>query len=87
MWVMDVDIKGFFDNINHDWILNNIPMNKDVLRQWLKAGALDLTQGQYLEGVAGVPQGGVISPTIANMVLDGLQDKIARQEDVLQNRW
>lgn len=75
-WIIDADIKGFFDNINHEWILENIPMDKHMLKQWLKAGALDLKHGEFLEGVAGVPQGGVISPTIANMVLDGLQVRV-----------
>lgn len=75
-WIMDADIKGFFDNINHNWILANIPMDKLVLTKWLKAGAVDLVKKEYEEGDSGVPQGGIISPTIANMVLDGLQETV-----------
>jgi len=37
-WVLEVDIKGCFDNINHEWLLDNIPMDKSVLKQFLKAG-------------------------------------------------
>lgn len=72
MWRMDA-IKGFFDNIPHSWILENIPMNKDVLKRWLIAGAFDLVKNEEINTIAGVPQKGPISPTIANMVLDGLE--------------
>jgi RNA-directed DNA polymerase len=66
---LEADIKGFFDNIHHEWILENIPINKHVLKQFLKAGYLDKESLHRTE--AGVPQGGTISPTIANMTLDG----------------
>lgn len=72
-WVQEADIKGFFDNIHHQWILNNIPMNKHVLNQFLKAGFLD--KGLQ-KSERGVPQGGSISPTIANMTLDGQTRKV-----------
>lgn len=73
-WVQEADIKGFFDNIHHQWILDNIPMNKHVLKQFLKAGFLD--KGQLLKTERGVPQGGSISPTIANMTLDGQTQEV-----------
>lgn len=73
-WILDADIKGFFDNISHKWIMNNIPMNKRILEQWLKAG--HIASGKLFESISGVPQGGIISPTIANMVLDGLEKLI-----------
>lgn len=72
--ILDADIKGFFDNINHEWILKNIPMDKSILEQWLKAGYLDKNIFHNTE--QGVPQGGIISPTIANMVLNGLEDVV-----------
>lgn len=75
-WVLEADIKGFFDNITHQWILENIPMDKKVLKGWLKAGYID--QHRSYETEAGVPQGGVISPIIANMVLDGLSKHVAK---------
>lgn len=73
-YVLNCDIKGFFDNINHDWILNNIPINKRILKEWLKSGAIN--SDCFEETQSGVPQGGIISPIIANMVLDGLEKKI-----------
>ncbi len=73
-FVLEGDIKGFFDNINHQWIMNNIPMDKNILSQFIKAGILD--KGTFKGSESGVPQGGIISPIIANMVLDGLEDVI-----------
>jgi RNA-directed DNA polymerase len=70
-WVLEGDIKGCFDNISHDWLMNHIPMEKRILRKWLKAGYVENTilyNTHY-----GTPQGGVISPVLANMTLDGLQ--------------
>lgn len=74
MWVLEADIKGFFDNIHHDWIMENIPIDKQILKQFLKSGYLD--KEAFYETDAGVPQGGTISPTIANMTLDGLTDVV-----------
>ncbi len=73
-WIFEADIKGCFDNISHQWILQQIPLNKKVLTQWLKAGYLD--KKRWFPTVSGTPQGGIISPTIANMVLDGLEKEI-----------
>ena len=70
-WILDADITGFFDNINHDWLLANVHMNKRVLRQWLKSGVLD--RGQLNRTEMGTPQGGIISPTLANITLNGLE--------------
>jgi len=83
-WILEADIKGFFDNINHDWILRNIPLDKKVLRQWLKSGVIN---GKVFEKTeAGTPQGGIISPTIANMVLDGLEKVIQEIARVRRTR-
>lgn len=76
MWVLEGDIKGFFDNIAHEWILRNVPMNKSVLRGRLKAGYIH--EFKHFETGSGVPQGGVISPLIANMVLDGMQAAVRK---------
>lgn len=76
MWRMDANIKGFFDNISHKWQLENIPMDKRMLKSWLEAGALDMVKREEIATIAGVPQGGPISPTIANMVLDGQQSHV-----------
>lgn len=82
-WVLEGDIVGCFDNISHEWLLRNVPMDRHVLSKWLKAG--------YMEGRrlfptdAGTPQGGIISPTLANLTLDGMErllDRLPRRAKV-----
>jgi len=75
-WIFEGDIKGFFDNIGHEWILENILMDKKILLKMLKAGVM--IEGSYKETEEGVPQGGVISPIIANLCLDGLDETIRK---------
>ncbi|MFV9473290.1 group II intron reverse transcriptase/maturase [Advenella sp. RU8] len=70
-WVLDADIKGCFDNIRHDWLIDNVPMNKSILQKWLKSGVV--FNGRFANTEAGTPQGGIISPTLANLTLDGLE--------------
>jgi RNA-directed DNA polymerase len=71
------DIRGCFDNIRHEWLLENIPIDKRILRQWLKAGYID--QKVFHPTEAGTPQGGIISPVLSNLTLDGLEAAIANQ--------
>ncbi len=73
-WVLECDIKGCFDNINHDWLLANVRMHKGVLRKWLTAGFVE--GGVLFATNAGTPQGGIISPVLANCALDGLQHEL-----------
>jgi RNA-directed DNA polymerase len=70
-WVLEGDIRGCFDNISHEWMLQHIPTDKVVLRKWLKAGFVENRTLYPTE--AGTPQGGIISPTLANLTLDGLE--------------
>jgi RNA-directed DNA polymerase len=70
-WVLEGDIKGCFDHISHDWLLENIPMDTEILRKWLKCGFVE-TQ-KLFPTEEGTPQGGSISPTLMNMTLDGLE--------------
>lgn len=70
-WILEGDIKGCFDNISHEWIIANVPVEKKILRQWLKCGYID--KKRLFPTTAGTPQGGIISPTIANIVLDGIE--------------
>lgn len=70
-WVLEADIRSCFDEISHDWLIAHIPMDKAILRKWLKAGFVH--EGTLHDTEAGTPQGGIISPTLANMALDGLQ--------------
>ena len=74
-WILEADIKGCFDHIDHQWLIDNVPMDKAVLRQWLKAGVVDMGQVQKTE--EGTPQGGIISPTLANLALDGIETLLA----------
>jgi RNA-directed DNA polymerase len=70
-WIMEGDIVGCFDNIDHNWLMTHIPMDKEILRKWLKAGYIyDRT---LFPTRAGTPQGSIVSPSLANMVLDGLE--------------
>jgi RNA-directed DNA polymerase len=70
-WILEGDIKACFDQISHDWMLAHIPMDKAILRKWLKAGFIDGNTPHPTE--AGTPQGGIISPVAANLTLDGLE--------------
>jgi len=70
-WILEGDIKSCFDEISHDWLMNNIPMDRVILRKWLKAGYID--RNKLFPTVAGTPQGAIISPTLSNMTLDGLE--------------
>ena len=70
-WILEGDIAGCFDAISHEWLLTHIPMEKAMLKKWLKAGYLE--QSILYPTEAGTPQGGIISPVLANMTLDGLE--------------
>jgi RNA-directed DNA polymerase len=70
-WVLEGDIKGCFDNISHDWLIQNVPLDRRIVNKWLKAGYVE--SGQIHKTEAGTPQGGIISPLLANWALDGLE--------------
>lgn len=73
-WILEGDIKSCFDKISHDWLLATIPMDKAILRKWLKAGYMEKNVFHVTD--EGTPQGGIISPVLANMALDGLEQLI-----------
>lgn len=77
-WVLDADVKGAFDNISHEFILNAIGKipGRELIEQWLKAGYLEDRIFHATE--AGTPQGGVISPLLANIALDGLSELLSK---------
>jgi len=70
-WVLDADISKCFDNIDHDALLKRLPVFAATIRRWLKAGVVEL--GRFAPSEAGTPQGGVISPLLANIALDGME--------------
>ena len=75
-WILEADIKACFDRISHEWMLSNVPLPKGILQQWLKCGYLE--SWTLHETVAGTPQGGIISPILCNLALDGLQDLVIK---------
>lgn len=75
-WILEADIKSCFDRISHDWLLEHLPLPKGVLRQWLKAGYME--ESTLYQTEDGTPQGGIISPILCNMTLDGLEDLVIK---------
>jgi RNA-directed DNA polymerase len=79
VWIADADIKGAFDNISHDFLLDaigNFPA-RELIHQWLKAGYVD--KDVFYDTKKGTPQGGVISPLLANIALDGMEERLTAQ--------
>jgi RNA-directed DNA polymerase len=76
-YILEADIKSCFDNISKSWLLENIPMDKAMLKKWLDAGYIE--NSQLFPTHSGTPQGGIISPTLLVITLRGLE------ETVLQN--
>jgi len=72
--VVEADIKGFFDNLSHEWLMRMLAERIDdqailrLIKKWLRAGVLD-TDGKVLRPESGTPQGGIISPLLANVYL------------------
>jgi RNA-directed DNA polymerase len=82
-WILDADIKGFFDNISHDWMMRFVehrigdPRVLRLIRKWLKAGVIE--DGVRVPAEKGTPQGAVISPLLANIYLHYVHDLWAEQ--------
>jgi RNA-directed DNA polymerase len=70
-WILEGDIKSCFDQISHDWLLAHVLMDRAILQQWLKSGYME--EHVLHETTDGTPQGGIISPALANCALDGLE--------------
>ncbi len=89
-WVVDADLKGCFDNIDHEFLMNtlgNFPARK-LIYQWLKAGYVDKNTFNPTE--AGTPQGGLCSPLLANIALHGMEQSLGikydRRGQIISNR-
>lgn len=70
-WIFEGDIKACFDRISHSWLIDHIPMDKVILKKWLAAGYME--EGVVYPTEEGTRQGGIASPVLANMALDGLE--------------
>jgi RNA-directed DNA polymerase len=83
-WILDADIEKCFDRIDHDKLISKLELPKDSILEkqiyaWLKAGILEVGQAFPKEPERGTPQGGVISPLLANIALDGIMEKAAKK--------
>jgi len=88
-WVLEGDIKACFDRIDHEWLLSIVPLDNRIVRKWLESGYLEKNVLHRTE--EGTPQGGIISPVLANLALDGMEDLLAehfsaRKSDVSKNK-
>jgi len=97
-WIIDADIRGFFDPLDHGWLVNFIehrigdPRVVRLIQKWLRAGVME--QGKWQAVDEGTPQGGVISPLLSNVFLHYILDlwihhwrKTQTQGDVIVVRW
>lgn len=86
-WIFEADIKGCFDNIRHDFILKAIreTPGRELIKQWLKAGYVEAEM--FKETESGTPQGGIISPLLANIALDGMDELVSQYEKTKEYRY
>lgn len=81
-WILDADVRGAFDNISHQFIvstLGNTP-GREMIKQWLKAGYVEAEM--FHETSSGTPQGGIVSPLLLNVALNGLEELLATHRKV-----
>lgn len=78
-WIVEADIEGFFDHLDHDWLIRMLEQRVNdghflrLIRKWLKAGILE-EDGRVLHPATGTPQGGIVSPVLANIYLHYVLD-------------
>ena len=75
-FILEGDIKSCFDKISHQWLRDNITMDKEILNKWLAAGFIE--KGLLYSTNEGTPQGGIVSPTLLNLTLSGLEETVIR---------
>ena len=90
-WVVEADIRGFFDHINHDWLVEMLEQRiadrglMRIIHKWLKAGVLEELKG-WSPSTEGTPQGGIISPLLGNIYLHFVQDLWIKKVVVKQSK-
>jgi RNA-directed DNA polymerase len=75
-WILEGDIQSCFDEISHEWLLSHVPMDRAILKKWLEAGFIE--RESFSLTTTGTPQGGIISPALMNLTLDGLESLLAK---------
>ncbi|NNF96727.1 MAG: group II intron reverse transcriptase/maturase, partial [Halobacteria archaeon] len=83
-WILEGDIKGFFDYLSFQWIEQNIPMDKRILSKWLRSGYME--DETYHPTTQGFPQGGLVSPVIGNLALDGMEQRVKGKTERFRRR-
>jgi len=83
-YILEADIKGFFPSVSHKWLLENVIMDKRILSEFLKAGFME--ESLFHGTIEGFPQGSPISPPLANLALNGLED-VLRKRNFLITRY
>jgi RNA-directed DNA polymerase len=83
-WILEGDIKSCFDQISHQWLLDHIVMDRRTLQQWLKAGFME--NQRLFPTTTGTPQGGIASPVLANLTLDGMEQTIRSSINPLRDK-
>ena len=76
-WILEGDIQSCFDEISHEWLLSHIPMDRAILKKWLEARIIE--RESFSLTTTGTPQGGIISPVLMNLTLDGLESLLAER--------
>jgi RNA-directed DNA polymerase len=73
-WILEGDIASCFDKISQEWLVKHIPMDRGILTKWLKAGYIERHTFHATE--EGTPRGGIVSPVLCNLTLDGLESAL-----------
>lgn len=81
-WIVRADVAAFFDNVMHNWLIEYIPMDKTVLRKFLRAGVVK--DGELFESNRGISFASSLSPILGNMLLDGLQSTIRQRQWIVK---
>lgn len=77
-YVLKADIAGFFPTVSHKWLMDNVQLDKRILKEFLKAGFVE--NGRFHDTTEGFPQGSPISPPLANLALNGLEEMLAEKQ-------
>ena len=83
-FILEGDMKSCFDKISHQWLRDNIIMDKEILNKWLAAGFID--KGSLYPTDSGTPQGGIASPTLLNLTLSGLEETVIRATSIRKDK-